>query len=181
MSLNNNSVLKALLIISLIIGIIAITLHFVEANSNKTAFINSPMVVDGYKETANVRAELQNSTRIWRANVDSLAMEIQERIRSIEAERPSLSNKEYELSLELLNNKRTEFERYRQSVEEKVQRETQKRTEGLLTKINQLTADYASQKGFDLVLGASGDGTIIYAKSALDITDEVIEHINTHE
>lgn len=47
-------------------------------------------------------------------------------------------------------------------------------------KINEKINDYGKEKGYDYIFGAKGDGSIMYASEAKDITKEVIAYIN-HE
>lgn len=45
-------------------------------------------------------------------------------------------------------------------------------------KINQKINEYGKEKGYDYIFGAKGDGSIMYASDAKDITKEVIAYIN---
>lgn len=141
-------------------------------------FINSPKVIDGYKRTSGVRKDLELRIATMRANVDTLSAELEAEMKRYEKARPGQTDRENELNLELLRNKREQFMRYQRTVEENVAKESEKVTAELLQEINTLTQAFAKAKGYGLVLGASGNGSIIYADDALDISDEVIEAIN---
>ena len=39
-------------------------------------------------------------------------------------------------------------------------------------------ADYAKLKGFNLVLGTSGKGTVLYGDETLNVTNEILEILN---
>lgn len=39
-------------------------------------------------------------------------------------------------------------------------------------------ADYANLKGYHLILGTSGKGTVMYAGEALNVTAEILEILN---
>ena len=45
-------------------------------------------------------------------------------------------------------------------------------------RINESVADYGKKKGYDFIFGASGDGAIMFAGEANDVTDDVIRYIN---
>jgi len=47
-------------------------------------------------------------------------------------------------------------------------------------RINGYVTDYAKEKDYDFILGASGDGNLMFAKDTLDITDELIIYCNSN-
>lgn len=46
------------------------------------------------------------------------------------------------------------------------------------TQLNQYLQEFGTQQNYPVVLGAKGDGNIIYAASTIDITEQAIEFIN---
>lgn len=44
--------------------------------------------------------------------------------------------------------------------------------------INQYVSDFGKKEGIVFIYGATGDGTLMYADQAYDITEEVIQYIN---
>lgn len=51
--------------------------------------------------------------------------------------------------------------------------------EGSLKQINGYVTGYAEANGYDIIFGATSDGTLMYAKSDLDLTDEVLKYMNS--
>lgn len=51
-------------------------------------------------------------------------------------------------------------------------------TADIWKRINQYVAEYGKKEGYDFVFGASGDGSIMYAGEANNITDEVVAFVN---
>lgn len=45
-------------------------------------------------------------------------------------------------------------------------------------KINAYLGEYGKQKGYDLIIGASGTGTLMYGNEAYDKTEDALEYIN---
>ena len=68
------------------------------------------------------------------------------------------------------------------STQERLQEEYQKKSaafeEIIWKEINQKVTDYGKEHGIDFILGAKGDGTIMYANEEKEITKEIIEYIN---
>lgn len=51
-------------------------------------------------------------------------------------------------------------------------------TDQIWTQINQYTKDFGKEKGYDFILGASGDGVLMYANEGKDITEAMKTYIN---
>lgn len=48
----------------------------------------------------------------------------------------------------------------------------------LFATINQLIEQYSVENGYDLILGTTDDGSILYGAEAVDITDDLLQYIN---
>lgn len=50
--------------------------------------------------------------------------------------------------------------------------------EQIWNQLNQYVQDFGKEQGYDYLLGASGQGSIMYAQEKEDVTKEVIEYVN---
>lgn len=66
----------------------------------------------------------------------------------------------------------------RDRLTEEYQRKSESFERIIWEKINQKVGEYGKEKGYDYIFGAKGDGAIMYAADAKDITKEVIAYIN---
>lgn len=89
---------------------------------------------------------------------------------------------EYDTSnKDALNKYSAKYQEYQKLLEEKQNALSQKEQElfnPVYSQITNLIQVYAESNGYDLVLGATTSGNILYANDELDITDELIEFIN---
>lgn len=44
--------------------------------------------------------------------------------------------------------------------------------------INQYVQDYGREKGYDMIWGGNGTGSLMYGKASLDVSDDVVRYIN---
>lgn len=44
--------------------------------------------------------------------------------------------------------------------------------------INDAISEYGKKNGYDFIFGASGDGSLMHAEKANDVTEEVVKHLN---
>lgn len=48
----------------------------------------------------------------------------------------------------------------------------------ILNQINQYMKEYGKDRGYDIIFGAEGSGSVMYAKESIEITDEAVSYIN---
>jgi outer membrane protein len=89
-----------------------------------------------------------------------------------------MTNKEKELKEELLRNKQMQINQYQEAIKLKAKDEEQLLTQTAVNAINDYIKKYGKSKGFKYVLGATGQGNILYADEAQDITEKIIEGLN---
>lgn len=65
-----------------------------------------------------------------------------------------------------------------QELTQQLQQENQVKSEDLIGTVDSLVAIYSKSKGFNLVLGTQGNGTVMYGDEVLDITKDVIKTLN---
>lgn len=141
-------------------------------------FVNSAKMIEAYKGTAAARAAFKEKTGAWKANVDTLEQELEAALKKYEREKAGMTDKERELSMSLLRNQREQYYRYQQNTDQRIKEESDRMSTALVGEIDALVKDHARRKGYSVVLGATGDGTLVFADDALDITDEMIQVIN---
>ncbi len=56
---------------------------------------------------------------------------------------------------------------------------SQKYTSDIWKQINQYLVEYGKEQGYEFIFGASGDGNLMFAHDANDISEEIILYINT--
>lgn len=169
--------------LSLPISILALVLsigsffYFKSSNSDQV-YVDINKLIDGYKRTAEVKAEFDKKAATMQANVDSLMGNWQKELQTYEKDRSGMSKKELALKQELLSNKQQQLNNYRQAIQKQLQEEDQKSTQTVINDINDFVKEYGKSNGYRIILGATGAGTIMYADEGADLTDVVLEKLN---
>jgi len=170
---------KAQIIINTIVIALAVGAFFFSYNrNNKIAYVESSRLLSGYQGMIDASQAYQQKAMIWKANIDTLSKEFQIAATKYEQEKNTLSKKERELTEEILSNKQRQLIDYQRSIEEKAREEDQKMTQDVLTQVNGFMKQYAKEHGYDIVMGATESGNIVYTKDTYNITDEVLEGLN---
>ncbi|MCH2196982.1 OmpH family outer membrane protein [Kordia sp.] len=170
---------KITLPLSIVAIVIALFSIFRPKSSNELVYVDVNKLVEGYKRTEIVRNELQEKTVVLKSNIDSLNSGFQKELKRYEKDRVSMSKKEQELQQELLSNKQQQINNYRQTVQKQFQQEDQKATQTVINDINDYVREYGKTHGYRIIFGAGGNGNIMYAADGTDLTEKVLEGLNS--
>lgn len=170
---------KITLIIAILALITSLATFFYSQDNSKLVYVDVNKLLDGYKRTKVVRAEFEKKAKVLRANVDSLVTDWQKELKLYEKERSKYSKKELKLKQELLGNKQQQINNYQQAVQKQVQEEDKKATQTVINDINDFVTEYGKEKGYKIIFGASGAGSIMYADKSADLTEKVLEKLNS--
>jgi len=169
---------KLALPISIIALIGAIGSFFFLQSSLELVYVDVNQLLDGYKRTKIVKAEFDEKAKTMKANVDSLVTGWQNELKTYEKERSSMSKKEIELKQELLANKQQQINNYQQAIQKQLVEEDKKVTQTVINDINDFVKEYGKKKGYKVIFGATGNGTIMYGEASADLTEEVLKQLN---
>lgn len=158
--------------------VLSLVSFFYTQISSELVYVDVNKLLDGYKRTKVVRAAFETKAKTLNANVDSLVAGWQNDLKIYEKERSKYSKKELALKQELLGNKQQQINNYQQAIQKQVQEEDKKATQTVINDINDFVKEYGKKKGYQVIFGASGGGTIMYAAEASDLTQIVLEGLN---
>ncbi|HEY9004987.1 MAG TPA: OmpH family outer membrane protein, partial [Ohtaekwangia sp.] len=91
-----------------LLGIIVVSITIFTENS-KVVYVDSSKLLNQYKGMEAARAAYQQKAGAWKANIDTLANEVQQQIFKYEKESKSMTAKERQLSQELIRSKQKQF------------------------------------------------------------------------
>lgn len=171
---------RVLLIIGILnlLAIICISITLLILQQERVVYVDTTKLLHNYKGMQTARMSFQNKTATWKANIDTLASEVQKLIAKYERESKSMTVKERSLSQELIRSKQKQFADYREAIDVQVQQEDTKMTNEVLSQVNVYLKKYGEEKGYQVILAATEYGNLAYADEDLDVTDEVLEGLN---
>ena len=89
-----------------------------------------------------------------------------------------LSDGEAQRRREHLEQKRSNYEQYSRSLQEKAMEEENTMMQGVLNQINSFVMDYGEEHGYEVILGTTSAGSVLYGRETVDITDEILRALN---
>ena len=153
-------------------------INYVHQNQKKIAYVRSADLVNKYRGMQEARSLFEEKSHVWEANIDTLRTNYRAQLEQYNKEMDRLSENERKDRETYLFNRKNELLRYSESLNSKAKEEEEKMLEGVLNQVNAFVEKYAMEQGYDLILGTTLSGSILYGEKMMDITDEVLEELN---
>lgn len=134
-------------------------------SSPNIAYIRSDALVNGYTGMKEAREAFTRKQSGWQANLDSLRAGLERIPASAREERAQ---------------QQQTMARYAESIRRQSEEADQKMTQAVLDQINAYVEQYGKEHGYDLILGTTKSGNLLYGSPSLDITDELLKDMNAH-
>ncbi|MEX2235385.1 MAG: OmpH family outer membrane protein [Cyclobacteriaceae bacterium] len=145
----------------------------------KIAYVDSAKLLNEYKGMQNARKAFQSKASVWKANIDTLANEVQLDVATFEKGKLEMTLKERSLSEELIETKKKRLFDYQQAINAQAKQEDEKMTSEVLDFINSFLKRYGEENGYEMIMAANEYGNIAFADKNLDLTEEVLGKLNS--
>ena len=138
----------------------------------KLAWVDFNKVYNEFQYKKELEAKFTKTQEARKKVIDSLELDLKMLYSQLQNDS---KNKE---KLSEFDVKRQDFMDKKGRLEEDGQHNQQNYQEQILNQLNQYVKDYGKEKGYSMILGADGSGTLMYAQEGIDITEVVIKYIN---
>jgi outer membrane protein len=170
---------KGLLLVSFVFSIAALVVGLMALlKEDRIVYVDSMKLITNYKGAKVAKEAYDKKVAVWKANIDTLTLEMNRVAIKYEREKGSMTAREKKLSEELLAAKQGQLENYRQATAENASKEDQQVTGKIFSEINDFLKQYGEKNGYEYIMAATNVGNIVFAKKGNDITDEVLEKMN---
>ena len=167
---------KILTFVALLLTGVLFYLHF--STKSTIAYIDTIKLLDKYQGMTDAKKIVEQKNKVLQGNIDTLGSELENSIKKYEKDRVSMTANEIKLTEELLRNKQQQFMQYRDATTAKQKENENKITGEVINKLNEYIKRYGEKNNFQVILGGNASGTVLYTKSAIDITEEIIQGVN---
>lgn len=153
------------------------TIWLITNHQKKIAYVNSGDLLKRYKGAVEANKKFEEESKKWQDNIQTLQAELDSLnfLFVKNSDQWSLSKKKEFAGF--AKKKETDLNRYSQAIQQKASERQQELLTPVLVDINNKIADYAREKGYDMILGTA-DGNIVYAEEATNVTEQVLAVLN---
>jgi len=153
--------------------ILALILNNVFFPKQKTGWISVPQVFNGFEYKKELEKKYTKSEEARKKIIDSLELDLKVLYKTIK------TSKKEDVAL----NSKFEFQRQNfvekqhQLEEDNANMKNEFNTQ-ILNQLNQYVKDYGKENNYKFILGAEGNGSLMYGAESEDLTKEIITYIN---
>ena len=167
---------------ALLLGIISLALSsillFDRIGHEKIAYVRSSELVYNYLGMQEAQRDYQQKATAWQANMDTLRSDLRVSLSKFQSEYTDLKKEDREMREKLLEQQEENLKNYTMAISDKAKEEDDKITQAVLNQINSFVEEYGKAQGYDIILGTTTSGNLLYGKKAMDITEEVLLALN---
>jgi len=153
----------------------------VAAQTIKLGFVDGEKVVQSFKGYKDAEAQFEKQRDAWQQDVDKRSRELKAMEEDFKAQQLMLSEAKRKEKVDLLETRRRELEKYYQDVfgpNGEAARKNEELLRPILDKVNAVIKEYGAAENFTMIFDASNTG-IAYAPQSLDVTEKVIQRLNS--
>lgn len=151
-----------------------------ELNQPNVAFVRSAELVYKYGGMREAQERYQGKESLWKKELDSLESEYRAALGQYVDEQHRLPIVEQKAREESLRFKKASLEEYKWKMQQRAANEDKELTQGVLNQINSFVEDYGKEHGYDIILGTTSTGSLLFGEPGFDITEEVLKSLNQH-
>ncbi|NLP59070.1 OmpH family outer membrane protein [Lutibacter sp. B1] len=160
----------------LVIVVFAILLA--SCTQTKIAYIDVEVIMKDYKATKALEDKLKAKQEIMAKELDSLQGPFQLKVQKYYQEAQRMSAQKRAETEQALQQEQQFLQGKQQQASQELQKENQENSEAITKKVDSFVAEYAKTKGYKLILGTSGKGTVMYGDETLNVTKDILDILN---
>ena len=151
------------------------------AQDVKLGFVDGEKIVQAYKGYKDAETQFEKQRDAWNQEFDKRSRELKAMEEDFKAQQLMLSEVKRKEKVDLLDTRRRELEKYYQDVfgpGGEAARKNEELLRPILDKVNTVIKAYGEQEKFTMIFDASNTG-IAYAPPAIDLTEKIIQRLNS--
>jgi len=158
--------------------LIAFAIMFASCNQTKMGYVNVENLMKDYKATKVLETQLKTKQEKISKQLDSLQAPFKAKVQNYYQKAQSMSASSRAKVEKQLQQEQQMLQLNQQQAAQQLQKENQVESEKITKRVDSLVANFAKANGYKLILGTSGNGTVMYGDATLDVTKKVLDILN---
>ena len=147
------------IILTALVGLSSLSLSFAQS---KVAHINTQELVASMPEMNTAKAELEKLAKTYETDIQTMAAELQSKVKQYDAEAPNETDDENQKRLQEVQGMEQSIRQYQQQAQADLQKKEFDLLKPISEKAQQAIVEVANAQGFDYVLDSTkGQGVIL--------------------
>lgn len=138
----------------------------------KVAYVDIPKVFNSFEMKKELQEKFKKTATVRKRIVDSLEFDLQVLSRKLQADQKNQTLiTEFDLKREYYFKQKEQIEQDNAAMSNQFDKQ-------ILERMSQYMIDYGKENNYDLILGADGNGVLMYANEGMNISDDVSKYVN---
>ena len=143
-------------------------------HSKMTAYINTEQVYNSFDLKKKKESQLKATEQIRQGMLDSMKLQLDMMYSHMQAKQETKDT----LLINVFTNLRDTYFKRQEEFKQANEALAQQYTNEIWSQLNQYMKDYGHTKGYQYIFGANGDGALLFADDAVNITEDVKGYVN---
>jgi len=161
-----------------VILIALISLLMTACTQTKIGYINVEELMKDYQATIDLETRLKTKQGNLAKQLDSLGKAFDAKLNAYKKIAPKMSTRNRNVKEQELLQEQQMLQQKQQDATQELQKDSQESSTKLTKDIEGFVADYAKTNGYNIMLGTSGAGTVMYGDTNLNLTTDVTQKLN---
>lgn len=148
-------------------------------NSPRIGYVRSYDLIEKYKGTLEARAKFEKKKSAMIANVDSLRIDFERSKNQYFSSYNRLTGQQREEHEKTLTQQQNQLVQYSEVIDQRIEEEDNKMMQEVLNQINSYVEEYATREDYDIIMGTTLSGSLLYGRKSMDITETLVDELNT--
>jgi len=158
--------------------VIAFAIVLSSCTQTKIAYIDLEDVMTEYKAMVALGEEMSVKQQEVAAGLQAAQGAFQVKVQEYYQNEKSMSSAKKQETEQALQQEGQMLQQQQQQASQMLEQENQTKSSVLIKTIDSVVANYSKSKGFAMVIGTQGNGTVMYGDEALNISSEIVNILN---
>jgi len=164
---------------NIVIVIIAVLTFASCQQSQKIGFVDNAKLINEYQEKIDIQDKLQAKIKVYEQRRDSVRQAFQIEINEAELKSRKMSQANLQKLSQELQQRDQVITQRDQFEQQQIAQESQAQNDSLIKKVKAFVKDYGTTNGYDFILGSNEAGSVMYGKTESDLTQTILDALNT--
>lgn len=166
------------IILGIIVFLLVLSTFVLFMGQKKIVFVDNAVIMDNYKGTIDARDKMKEGLSGVQEKVDGLKKDIDDSRNKLIEQSDKLSSSEIVKLKKDIEQKQKQYDEYVTAINNQISAAEQQAMAPIINEINEKIKKFGESNGYDIILGATTSGNIVYAKKILNISADVVKYLN---
>ncbi|ASV30227.1 OmpH family outer membrane protein [Maribacter cobaltidurans] len=145
----------------------------------KIAFVDNVKLMNEYQEKIDIETKFKEKAEVLAKKRDSISQAFQAEASEFQSRAQSMSQTKAQQEYAQFQQRGQQMGQQLQMEDQQLQLSGQTEMDSVVAKVKKEIESYGKNNGYSYILGGGDGGSVLYGKDTYDITNEIIELLNS--